>query len=88
MVTAWVTASDPWMTLLQPTCCNLQNRPSHCQIPHTFLQWTLHAGHTDVKTSCSCMRWSPSSSLATWSGPPPMHSTEVIPKRPKGLLNR
>jgi hypothetical protein len=40
MVTAWVTASDPWMTLLQPTCCNLQNRPSQCMRP-----LVLHRAH-------------------------------------------
>jgi hypothetical protein len=57
MVTAWVTASDPWMTLLQPTCCNLQNRPSQYVRGriHTPAIWTCRAGKQEAAAACRCM---------------------------------
>jgi hypothetical protein len=62
MVTAWVTAGDPWMTLLQPTCCNLQNRPSQACFTSDTMHRThcsiLRLGSTAPNLSClTCWGW-------------------------------
>jgi hypothetical protein len=73
MVTAWVTASDPWMTLLQPTCCNLQNRPSHTGLARCW------AGVLWVKQQQHAMQQAP----ATPRTSPPLKTQQELGKGQK-----